>query len=96
MKRGRKAKCPYCGSSRTRRKGFRKTATMGDRPLKYCNDCGRKFTLGRKSESTIIANPLPQIPSSDDTNAIGAALIGLMDGTPKSQTNPDHDFKERR
>ncbi len=46
MSRGRPFKCPYagCGSSNTVSKGVRKTKTMGDRRLRYCKDCKRKFT----------------------------------------------------
>lgn len=46
-KRGRKPKCPYCGASRTVSKGVRRTVTLGDRPLRVCRSCGRKFTVGR-------------------------------------------------
>lgn len=46
-KRGRKAKCPYCGGTRTISKGVRRTVTLGDRPLRVCRDCDRKFTLQR-------------------------------------------------
>jgi transcription elongation factor Elf1 len=45
MRRGRPAKCPYCGSTSTVSKGVRKTATMGARPLRKCKGCGRRFTL---------------------------------------------------
>ncbi len=46
MSRGRPFKCPYagCGSTDTMSKGVRKTKTMGDRRLRYCKDCKRKFT----------------------------------------------------
>jgi transcription elongation factor Elf1 len=46
MARGRRFKCPYagCGSTNTISKGVRKTKTMGVRMLRYCKDCGRKFT----------------------------------------------------
>jgi len=50
MKRGRKPKCPYCGSSHTVRKGTRKTVTMGPRPLAFCRSCNRKFTVGRTAK----------------------------------------------
>ena len=46
--RGRKARCPLCGGSNTHRKGTRRTATLGNRPLRYCTDCRRKFTLHRQ------------------------------------------------
>ncbi len=45
--RGRKARCPYCQSNRTICKGFRRTQTLGDRKLRVCRNCRRKFTLGR-------------------------------------------------
>ena len=43
MARGRPAKCPYCGGASIN-KGFRKTKTMGQRRIKLCKDCRRKFT----------------------------------------------------
>ena len=46
-RRGRKAKCPYCNGHRTIGKGVRRTVTLGDRPLRICRDCGRKFTVRR-------------------------------------------------
>jgi len=49
-KRGRKAKCPYCASQHTIRKGIRKTTGLGDRPLRVCRDCGRKFTVGLRNK----------------------------------------------
>jgi transposase-like protein len=47
-KRGRKATCPTCKGNHTHRKGVRHTTTLGDRELRYCTDCDRKFTLQRK------------------------------------------------
>jgi transcription elongation factor Elf1 len=46
MARGRPFKCPYpgCGSTDTVSKGVRKTRMMGDRKIKLCKNCGRKFT----------------------------------------------------
>lgn len=46
MRRGRKPKCPYCGSDSTVRKGHRVTVTLGKRPLAWCKSCERKFTIG--------------------------------------------------
>jgi len=37
--------CPYCHSINTINKGVRKTKTMGNRKIKLCKNCGRKFTL---------------------------------------------------
>lgn len=41
---GRPYKCPYCGSSATVRKGVRKTKQLGDRRIRRCKACRRKFT----------------------------------------------------
>jgi len=48
MAKGRPAKCPYCGSTKTRPKGYRKTVTMGLRTIRLCKKCGRRFTLKAK------------------------------------------------
>lgn len=63
--RGRKALCPYCSGSNTHRKGARRTATLGDRPLRYCRDCRRKFTLQRSGE--IRAAPARANPGVEET-----------------------------
>jgi transposase-like protein len=52
-KRGRKPKCPYCRSGRTVSKGARRTVTLGDRPLRVCRDCGRKFTVQRVAKPQV-------------------------------------------
>ena len=44
MTRGRPARCPYCGQTKTVKKGYRKTKTMGPRRIRLCKACGRKFT----------------------------------------------------
>ena len=44
MGRGRPAKCIYCGSARSIRKGVRRTKGLGERRIRLCKDCGRKFT----------------------------------------------------
>jgi hypothetical protein len=41
---GRPYKCPYCGQSESVGKGIRKTKTMGERRIRQCKACGRKFT----------------------------------------------------
>lgn len=48
-KRGPKPKCLFCRSRRTISRGVRRTATLGERPLRSCRDCGRKFTAARKA-----------------------------------------------
>lgn len=41
---GRPYKCPYCGESDTVSKGVRRTKTMGERRIRRCTACKRKFT----------------------------------------------------
>ena len=41
---GRPYKCPYCGQSESVSKGVRKTKTQGDRRIRLCKGCDRKFT----------------------------------------------------
>ena len=47
MPRGRKPKCPYCTSTDNVRKGVRRTITLGDRSLRHCKSCQRRFTIQR-------------------------------------------------
>lgn len=44
MARGRPPKCIHCGSLRSTARGVRRTKTLGERKLRVCKDCGRKFT----------------------------------------------------
>ena len=41
---GRPHKCPYCGQSTSIGKGIRHTKTMGDRCIRLCKACRRKYT----------------------------------------------------
>jgi len=42
---GRPHACPYCGAvGKSVSKGVRKTKTMGDRRIRLCKACHRKFT----------------------------------------------------
>jgi len=42
---GRPHTCPYCGQmGKSVSKGVRKTKTMGDRRIRFCKACHRKFT----------------------------------------------------
>ena len=47
---GRPHKCPYCGATSTVSKGVRKTKTMGDRRIRLCKACKRKFTPRNQKE----------------------------------------------
>ena len=45
-------KCPYCGEQgRSVSKGVRKTKTMGNRRVRLCKACGRKFTPKNQKSS---------------------------------------------
>jgi transcriptional regulator NrdR family protein len=55
MPRGRPVKCPYCGSTKSVSKGFRKTTTMGLRKLRKCKDCKRRFTISKEKPKKAIA-----------------------------------------
>ena len=42
---GRPHTCPYCGVvGKSVSKGVRRTKTMGDRRIRFCKACHRKFT----------------------------------------------------
>ncbi len=42
---GRPYTCPYCGAiGKSVSKGVRRTKTMGDRRIRFCKACKRKFT----------------------------------------------------
>jgi transposase-like protein len=61
---GRPFKCPYCGATESVSKGVRKTKMMGDRRIRRCKKCRRKFTP--KSQRPLlptreeVAQPAPQ------------------------------------
>ena len=72
-RRGRKSRCLYCRSSRTIAKGSRKTATLGERRLRVCKDCRRKFTVGRKApQMQAIENDAGETHAAPDTAVSGA------------------------
>ena len=48
---GRPFKCPYCGSSATVSKGVRRNKTVGDRKVRRCTACKRKFTPKNQSSA---------------------------------------------
>jgi transcription elongation factor Elf1 len=52
-------KCPYCGQSRSVSKGVRKTKTMGNRRIRLCKACNRKFTP--RSQKAV-----PQVETTED------------------------------
>jgi len=41
---GRPYTCPWCRATTSVSKGVRRTKTMGQRRIRRCKSCGRKFT----------------------------------------------------
>lgn len=54
---GRPYKCPYCGQSESVSKGVRKTKAMGDRRIRLCKACDRKFTPRNQKTEEGMATP---------------------------------------
>ena len=82
---GRPYKCPYCGKSESVAKGRRRTKTMGDRCIRRCKACHRKFTPknqkpvepGALAEESPAAQPAP--------GSAGVAAAG-----PQGSSEPDN------
>ena len=49
-------KCPYCDATDTVSKGARKTKTMGERRIRLCKACGRKFTPKKQHPAEPVAS----------------------------------------
>ena len=68
MDMARPFKCPYCGQSNSIGKGVRKTKTMGERRIRLCKACKRKFTprIQKREASTERPNrPAPPTVEAD-------------------------------
>ena len=74
---GRPHTCPYCGAvGKSVSKGVRKTKTMGDRRIRFCKACHRKFTPKNQKQfdaqeekaGSAVAGPAPsaETPSAPD------------------------------
>lgn len=73
-------KCPYCGNQDTVSKGRRRTKTMGDRCIRLCKACRRKFTP--RSQKAPDAAPPASQPLADRVPAAIPAVA--MEATPAS------------
>ena len=79
--------CPYCQSTDTTNKGYRKTKTQGKRRIKVCKGCGRKFTPKNQKPA-----PEPAEPSnSTDLTPIPAAEEAVPATTENTFTDPFTD-----
>lgn len=45
-------KCPYCSSTRTTWKGYRKTQE-GTKRIRKCSKCNRRFTINKISHKNV-------------------------------------------
>lgn len=88
-RRGRKAKCIWCGSGRTIGKGIRRTVTLGNRTIRLCRECGRRFTVGRarvQPAKVIEHDPKPTEPDYADT-------LPCPMQTPEQTNEPFDEFR---
>ena len=69
---GRPFKCPYCGSTDTASKGVRRTKTMGDRTIRRCKGCGRKFTPQGQPPQDTYGNTGDTATPGGDSPAVSA------------------------
>ena len=70
---GRPHTCPYCGAiGKSVSKGVRKTKTMGDRRIRFCKVCHRKFTP--KNQKAI------EVPEPSGTEAQNAGEKVVVPG----------------
>ena len=89
-------KCPYCGEGNSVSKGVRKTKTLGDRRIRFCKACRRKFTPKNQhppasaEEGPQIQEPPaePQPVESPDTPPTPAQTEGQAESpTPEGWTS---------
>jgi len=75
---GRPHKCPYCGQSKSISKGVRRTKTMGDRRIRLCKACRRKFTpkyqQGPERTSEDENKDVSVVQESDPLNEVSAPV----------------------
>lgn len=68
---GRPHKCPYCGESgKSTSKGIRKTKTLGNRMIRFCKACKRKFTP-KNQKSSLEEGEEAAIDASSTTTKAG-------------------------
>ena len=80
---GRPYKCE-CGSTDTVSKGVRRTKTMGDRRIRLCKACGRKFT---PKNQKMMDSAEPPAPDKEPVAAPIAA--GAVDSPSPPAAAPD-------
>lgn len=76
---GRPFSCPWCQATTSVSKGVRRTKTMGDRRIRRCKACGRKFTPKNQkalegSESATVETMKPVETKPPEAAAVPPAL----------------------
>ena len=93
---GRPHVCPYCGANRSVSKGVRKTKTMGDRRIRLCKSCGRKFTPKNQKPTDAIEEK-PAETCIESNEAAESATVSESDrpdesaGEPEAPPEPDEN-----
>jgi hypothetical protein len=77
---GRPFKCPYCGHSESVSKGVRKTKSMGDRQIRLCKSCHRKFTPKNQKPAEAGPSSAPPAQEATPTAPVTGAGAGLAQG----------------
>ncbi len=93
---GRPHVCPYCGANKSVSKGIRKTKTIGDRRIRLCKGCGRKFTpKNQKSTDAIEEKPAETcVESNEATEPAAVSEPNKTDeptGDPEAPPKPDEN-----
>ena len=96
-------KCPYCGNQDTVSKGRRRTKTMGDRSIRLCKACRRKFTPRGQKALDVPVSAAQEIPNREPATSPAAAVQMIHapvpeqpPATPSEQPDPDHAADEPR
>lgn len=91
---GRPYKCPYCGESgKSTSKGVRKTKTLGDRMIRFCKACRRKFTPrnqkpGLGPEETDALSQSPAGPAAEPAGTDIAPTATAKDAAASTVAGP--------
>jgi len=85
---GRPHVCPYCGANKSVSKGVRKTKTMGDRRIRLCKACKRKFTPKNQKPTEAIEEKTPE--SGVESNEVAEPpAVSEPDKFDESEGNPE-------
>lgn len=89
---GRPYKCPYCGQSESVSKGVRKTKSMGDRRIRLCKSCSRKYTpkIQKGSEDLPEATAVPDAGTAISAAAQPGDSSPLPVGEPAASAPAGH------